>query len=128
MGVVDALPDTPVEHQTVTSLSSHDAITDCLPVLSIETAGHMLSDLVLALCLVTDEQRLLLAFDGSGWQRLDTTTHTDGFDIDDDDIVAWFGDKETYEWLTRHGINPDATPLSGYETNKDTAPDFLKPN
>ena len=124
--MLDALPETPLEQQTLMSLGAQtDTIATTLPVAGCETEGPILTDLVLAFYLTTTSRRVILGFDGTGWQPIEETSPDGAFETDEDDLFAWFDNQRTYDWLAANGVDPE-TRISVYETNKSEAPEFIR--
>lgn len=127
METIDSLPDTPLKQATLTKLNNTDELKESIPVLSVEYGTSIMDDLILAACLVTEDTRTLIAFTGSGWNKLETVGHDEEFTYDDNDIIEWLENSKAFIWLKEHGIDSKGR-IGLLETNIDTAPTFLKPD
>lgn len=126
VSMLESLPETPLKQQTLMSLGDQtDDTTTILPVAGCETDGSILSNLILAFYFNTGTRRVIVGFDGTGWQPIEETSASTPFTTDEDDLFAWFDTQKTYNWLAANGVDLDAR-ISVYETNKSDAPEFLR--
>lgn len=124
--MLDSLPPTPLEQQTLMSLGNQtDETTTILPIAGYETDGLMLSDLILAFYINTSDNRVIVGFDGAGWEPIEKIAPSETFTTDEDELFAWFDNQDTYNWLAANGANLN-TSVAIYETNKSDAPQFLR--
>lgn len=123
--MLDSLPNTPLKHQNLMNFDQKSSITTALPVASYTTDGSVLSDLILAFYIDTGSKRVVLGFNGTGWQPIEEVSPETTFTTDEDDLFTWFDNQQTHQWLAANASDSDG-PLTVYETNKPDAPQFLK--